>query len=88
MTGREKVCAAAEQFGWTMADSGPDWIVWEKRVPMIHRKDEDRLLVTFDGLRVIAAHYGPDRRSRELHKPLLASVLDHLIKIGQEKRST
>ena len=87
MTGREKILAMAREHGWEQEERSSDVVIFTKKVPMIHRKDEDRLAVTFDGVRIIAAHYGLDGRSHDLHKPLLSSVLKHLLTIGQEKRA-
>jgi len=89
MTGREKVLAMAREHGWEQEERSSDVVIFTKKVPMIHRKDEDRLTVTFaERYRVISAYYGQDTRCRTLPRPILSSVLNHLLTIGQEKRAT
>ena len=87
MTGRERILAAAERFGWEVTGDHKTKI-FTRPGPMIYRKVEDRLTVIFDGNRVLDVYYGPDDRPRELSRPILASAVTHLVTIGQEKRAT
>lgn len=91
MTSREKIIAAAEQYGWELVVENKNAYAWNRPGPMIYRKPEDQVAVFFDGPKVTGAYYGTSSYRREFvtgRRNLPTVIVEHLLKIGTEKRAT
>jgi hypothetical protein len=89
MTSREKIIDAGKQYGWERTEE-PNRYVWVRPGPMIQRKLEDRVVVYFDGSRIAGAYWGSDSDHRQFvtgRRNLPTVIVEHLLKIGTEKRA-
>lgn len=84
-TTKDNLRAMAETHGWTITEpNGPLLMVFERKAPMIDRRDENLLTVYLGprGARVRAASYGPQHRPHPIARSIPA-VIKHLIIFGR-----
>lgn len=82
MSSRDRIVAAAEQFGWTGIDANAYRTVFVRTVPMCDQRDEYRVVCEFINGRISEAFYGPDRRPHDLNS--VSEVVRHLVKWATE----
>ncbi len=81
---RQRVMAVAQDNGWELERSGAEFMTWIRRVPMIDRRDENRLhlFLSPGGDRVTDAYYGPEDRRRTVASST-AGIFEHLVTFGR-----